>query len=163
MKRHLSDSNAQHAANNFNFDHQPKSIAAMVANAAKLLTPVWPLDTFIACNSLHGYESLHFEEAILESQFNKTVQVQSQLEEVNRQMIKWCSAFLDPEQSTIAMPNKEKGFYGAFISLAPFDQSLHQKTKPINLGLQIYLIMLNKRLVFVSKSFEYRLMSKKRL
>lgn len=129
MKRHLSDSNAQHAANNFSFDHQPKSIAAMVANAAKLLTPVWPLDTFIACNSLHGYESLHFEEAILESQFNKTVQVQSQLEEVNRQMIKWCSAFLDPEQSTIAMPNKEKGFYGAFISLAPYDQSLHQKNK----------------------------------
>ncbi|ARH00712.1 DUF2309 domain-containing protein [Legionella micdadei] len=130
MKLHLSDSLNQQPANKFSFEsNQPKSISAMVANAATLLTPVWPLETFIACNSLHGYESLNFEEAVLESQLNKNAQVEPKLEEVNRQMIKWCSAFLDSGQSAITMPNKEKGFYAAFISLALYDSTLHQKNK----------------------------------
>ena len=41
----------------------------MVHLAAKSIAPVWPLKTFIACNSLQGFESKPFDEALNEAQF----------------------------------------------------------------------------------------------
>jgi len=39
-------------------------------------------------------------------------------EQVNREMIKWCEAFLDEGQATWEMPGREKGFYAAWKFLA---------------------------------------------
>ena len=40
------------------------------------------------------------------------------IEQINREMIKWCEAFLDEGHATWAMPQREKGFYGAWKFLA---------------------------------------------
>ena len=42
---------------------------------------------------------------------------------VNRQMIKWCAAFLDEGQAAWPMPHRELGFYGAWRTLAAHDLS----------------------------------------
>ena len=39
-------------------------------------------------------------------------------EQINREMIKWCEAFLDEGHATWAMPGREKGFYAAWKFLA---------------------------------------------
>ena len=39
-------------------------VQTIVQNCAKLIAPVWPLETFIACNPLHGFESMPFESMI---------------------------------------------------------------------------------------------------
>ncbi len=39
-------------------------------------------------------------------------------EQINREMIKWCEAFLDEEHAAWSMPGREKGFYPAWKFLA---------------------------------------------
>jgi uncharacterized protein len=39
-------------------------------------------------------------------------------ERVNRELIKWCEAFLDEDHAAWSMPGREKGFYGAWKWLA---------------------------------------------
>ena len=39
-------------------------------------------------------------------------------EQINREMIKWCEAFLDEGHATWAMPHREQGFYSAWKLLA---------------------------------------------
>jgi len=164
-------------------------IETIVENAAKIIPPVWPLQTFIACNPLHGIESLKFEDAVAyaEMYFNRTLSIlgaacpvdfgkekslgseRSQVGpyynidppaivqsrgffkakidrsgraeynqktdntyaqlfhtagDVNRELIKWCCAFLDEGQATITMPGRETGFYKAWSSLVPFDKKI---------------------------------------
>lgn len=105
-------------------------LEATVLNAAVCVSPVWPIETFIACNPLQGFESQPFEAACHAAYqqlalFDNPVK----LEAVNREMIKWCASFLDAGQATIGMPNRERGFYAAFIDLAVFDSALHQNKK----------------------------------
>lgn len=42
---------------------------------------------------------------------------------INREMIKWCEAFLDEEHAAWAMPGRETGFYPAWKSLAAHEWS----------------------------------------
>lgn len=109
---------------------QRADVQAMVSNAAQCLAPVWPLETFIACNPLQGLESLPFEEALLEGRrLFGSAQAIPKLEAVNRELIKWCGVFLDMGQGTIEAPDRNKGFYAAFLSLSSYDNSLHQGCK----------------------------------
>lgn len=120
----------QEEALNLYAEHNKIEIQAMIQQCAKLITPVWPLETFIACNPLHGFESMPFEEAIICSQaLLKKTGNNEQLKAVNLQMIKWCGAFLDAGQGTINLPHRHKGFYFGFLKLAPFDKLLHQNKK----------------------------------
>lgn len=105
-------------------------VHALVQNAAKPIAPVWPLETFIACNPLQGLESENFEQALSKGGLN-TARLQNNiaLEQVNQQMIKWCGSFLDAGQGTIEMPYRDKGFYYGFMKLACFDRQLHKNQK----------------------------------
>jgi uncharacterized protein YbcC (UPF0753/DUF2309 family) len=40
------------------------------------------------------------------------------VEQIDREMVKWCQAFLDEGHATWAMPGRDKGFYGAWKTLA---------------------------------------------
>ena len=103
------------------------NIQAMVNNASKYISPVWPIETFIACNPLQGLESLPFEEALNEAhQIYGAKNTELKLQLVNREMIKWCGAFLDQGQGTIEMPRRSEGFYKAFRMLSIDDRCLHQ-------------------------------------
>lgn len=103
---------------------------AKVANAAAIIAPVWPLKTFIACNPLQGLESLPFEQALSEGTgFFRQTDATPGLESVNRQLIKWCHAFLDEGQATFPMPDRQLGFYSSWKRLAPLDDQLHRFSK----------------------------------
>lgn len=106
-------------------------IKALVERAAKSIAPVWPLETFIACNPLQGYESLPFEQALAQGYLQgRDVEPPPALADVNREMIKWCSSFYEEGQSSLAMPHRQKGLYFAFRQLACFDQRLqHDRRK----------------------------------
>ena len=112
--------------------HQQVDIFALVNNAAKCISPVWPLETFIACNPLQGFEHLPFEEALLEGKrlFGSAHAI-PKLELVNRELIKWCGVFLDMGQGSIEAPNRHEGFYAAFLSLSIYDHSLHLGSKSV--------------------------------
>lgn len=177
------------------------SIRALVENATRPISPLWPLRTFIACNPLTGFENLSFEEAVRHGQdwfgargFPSRAMGQAALKQgkiaqtplrraianhtralqptvtvlgrtlrtaevlrafmmtaaptavgvsdsrelsaaqrlqtelaaaLNRLTVKWTAAFLDEGQAVWWMPDREKGFYGAWQSLAEFDDQLH--------------------------------------
>ncbi len=117
-------------------DHRPApatvggnpSIKELVKNAADVISPVWPLKTFIAVNPLQGLENLPFEQAVAKA--TKQIAAVSDgvegRESVNRELIKWCSTYFDEGQATIPMPVGDSGFYDAFRILAPFDARLSQ-------------------------------------
>lgn len=121
--------------NTTNMRHQTRhdkdfNIQRLVQNAAKCIAPVWPLETFIACNPLQGFESQPFEEALIHATLRpKSTGRNRPLEDVNVQMIKWCCAFFDAGQCTMTMPYQDKGFYLAFLRLAYFDKQLHHHKK----------------------------------
>lgn len=102
------------------------NIRIAIEKAAAIIAPLWPMQTIIARNPLEGMESLNFEEAIAigERFFCGNKASFKGFSEVNRQMIKWCQAYLDDGQATLTMPEREKGFYFAWSLLAPFDREL---------------------------------------
>ena len=103
-------------------------IQTMVHLAAKSIAPVWPLKTFIACNSLQGFESQSFDIALAEAQFlfeSRPLDYQH----INRETIKWCGTYFDEGQSVIDMPSGDRGFYSAFKDLSKYDRMLHQGSK----------------------------------
>lgn len=108
-------------------------IKTLVENAGKIIAPLWPLETIIARNPLQGFENYPFEEALgLGDQYfaSTSSSMGTVVEEVNRELIKWCQVFLDEGQASMTMPGRERGFYSAWKELAPFDDRLnlaHQK------------------------------------
>lgn len=104
-----------------------ENLDLLIENAAKIISPLWPLQTFIACNPLQGLESLHFEDAIATGErfFGTKLDSKEDLfSDVNRELIKWLQVFLDEGQASIKMPGREKGFYLAWLDLVPFDKNL---------------------------------------
>lgn len=96
--------------------------------AANSIAPVWPLKTFIACNSLQGLESKPFDEALHEAQV-LFEQHDIEYQHINRETIKWCGAYFDEGQSVIEIPAGDKGFYSVFKELSRYDKMLHQGSK----------------------------------
>jgi uncharacterized protein YbcC (UPF0753/DUF2309 family) len=110
-----------------NFQEVEMNIQEIINKAANILTPVWPIKKFIACNPLHGFEDLKFDEALEQSEeYYQNNREAKALNLVNCHMIKWCQAFLDEGQASLSMPNRELGFYQAWKSLAQFDSLLHE-------------------------------------
>ena len=90
------------------------------------IAPFWPLRSLVAVNPLQGLEDLPFEHALIEADaWFQQRDLPEPLDAVNRETIKWCQAFFDDGQATIAMPLRGLGLYGAWRALAPFDRRLH--------------------------------------
>ena len=51
------------------------------------------------------------------------------LENLNRQMIKWCKLFLDESQAIWSMPNRDRGFYYAWREMVQFDPDIKQSVR----------------------------------
>lgn len=103
-------------------------IQTMVHLAAKSIAPVWPLKTFIACNSLQGFESRPFDIALAEAQV-LFEQRPIDYQHINRETIKWCGIYFDEGQSVIKMPVNPRGLYSTFKDLSKYDKMLHQGSK----------------------------------
>ncbi|MGE3920520.1 MAG: putative inorganic carbon transporter subunit DabA [Gammaproteobacteria bacterium] len=129
VKPKLSNVKEMHSVN-YKIENQRVAIRAMVNNASKEISPVWPLENFIAFNPLHGFQSMPFEQALLQKKTaKKTILFNENLEKVNWHVIKWCGSFLDIGQGTIEMPHRDKGLFVGFLKLAQFDIMLHQNNK----------------------------------
>ena len=104
------------------------AIKELVASAADIVAPVWPLKTFIAVNPLQGLEHLPFEQAVLEAERHRAFNSDgiAGRESVNRELIKWCSAYFDEGQATISMPGSDLGLYRTFAGLARYDGRLNR-------------------------------------
>lgn len=101
----------------------------IIENAWKNMAPFWPLENLIACNPLQGLEDLPFADALNKASILfEQENMPQEIEEINRQTIKWCQAFFDQGQSTIKMPNRHLGFYQSWLGLAKFDDQLHKNS-----------------------------------
>lgn len=109
-------------------DVEALPIKDLVAHASDIVAPVWPLKTFIAVNPLQGLEYQPFEKAVLEAYRHRATVVDGAAgrELVNRELVKWCSAYFDEGQATIGMPRCELGLYRTFADLARFDRRLNR-------------------------------------
>ncbi len=107
----------------------PLKIAELSKSAWAKMAPFWPLENLIACNPLQGFENLPFKEALEKASTHfEQENLPAEIEEINRQTIKWCQAFFDQGQATIKMPNRHLGFYKSWLELAKFDAKLHKNS-----------------------------------
>lgn len=124
------------------------NIGEMIVAASDCIAPSWGLKTFIARNPLHGLTRLPFAKAI---EYYYSARSEENRSHVNRLVAKWCHAFFDLGESSIQIPNKEKGFYRAWLSLVKYDHELNKdkvflKTLPASPECAIRLCMKNLRL-----------------
>lgn len=107
-----------------------QAVKEWITEAWQNIAPFWPLKNLIAANPLRGLEDLPFEQALSESAvFFQQSTVPVPLEVINQETIKWCQAFFDEGQATIAMPMRHLGLYHAWQKLAQFDSRLSSDKK----------------------------------
>lgn len=106
------------------------NLSNVMLEAWRKITPFWPLKNFVATNPLQGLEDLPFEQAITMGQsYFQSALFPAEMGDINRETIKWCQAFFDEGQATIAMPFREQGLYKAWRQLVLFDKRLHREDK----------------------------------
>jgi uncharacterized protein YbcC (UPF0753/DUF2309 family) len=107
--------------------HETDRIREAITAAWERVAPLWPLQTFIACNPLQGYEDQTFEDALEKAnQFTEHTSLPAGLIRTNYFSIKWCQAYYDAGQAVLPMPHREEGFYKAWKKLAIHDKKLLQ-------------------------------------
>ncbi|MBI3606845.1 MAG: DUF2309 domain-containing protein [Nitrospirae bacterium] len=77
----------------------------------------WSLPLNAASRLVHADLSALGRRCTLAAWCDRTLGTQI-TEQINREMIKWCEAFLDEEHAAWSMPGREKGFYAAWKFLA---------------------------------------------
>jgi uncharacterized protein YbcC (UPF0753/DUF2309 family) len=101
------------------------------------ISPYWPLKNIIAVNPLHGFEDLHFDEALVKAEgYFQQKDLPISMKNINRESIKWLQVFFDEGQATIKMPMRNHGLLKAIIQLLPYDKNLctsYEHNKFINL------------------------------
>ncbi len=91
------------------------------------IAPFWPLKNLIAVNPLQGFEDLPIERALADGNaYFQRAELPQPMQAVNRETIKWCQAFFDDGQATIAMPDRHLGLLTAWRNLVVFDDQLLQ-------------------------------------
>lgn len=96
------------------------------------IAPFWPLKNLVAVNPLHGFEDLPFEEAVRQGQgYFQQKDLPEQMQDINRETIKWLQAFFDEGQATIKMPLRHGGLLKAMRQFLPFDKNICRSQKII--------------------------------
>lgn len=105
---------------------QNQELKQIIDNSFKKVAPIWPLQNFIACNNLSGFDELDFEEAILSAAkiFNKK-SISRRLEKINFHSIKYLQSYFDLKQAVIKMPTREKGLFFGVLELLKYDKKIH--------------------------------------
>jgi len=107
-------------------NRQEAKLVGDINKSWEIVAPFWPLKNLIAVNPLQGLEHLSFEAALREARVMfQQEEVPAELEIVNRETIKWCQAYFDYGQATLAMPLRGRGLYSAWKDLAQWDERLH--------------------------------------
>lgn len=109
---------------------EPDSIDNLAKQSFNKIAPLWPLQSLIAVNPLHGFEDATIEEALkLSSAYFEQSNFPNEMLLVNTATIKWLSVYFDEGQATITMPFRERGLYEAWRLLACYDKTIHRNKK----------------------------------
>jgi uncharacterized protein YbcC (UPF0753/DUF2309 family) len=158
-------------------------LRARIENAADVVAPLWPLQTFNAANPLMGFEDRPFDQAVQQAgqlfggrgypsarvfrqawtrgeidpdilthrlgEHGITQRPEVLLDRMaadepgppgdpadaplDRVLTKWLAAFLDQGQAAWPMPNRERGFYEAWRTVAPYDGAIPTVDRPSDL------------------------------
>ncbi len=104
------------------------SLKESIEKSWSKIVPFWPLKNIIAVNPIGGFENLLFEDALSEANaYFQQKEIPKQMEQVNRESIKWLQAFFDQGQATIQMPCRNLGLLNSIRSLIRFDNCLGLK------------------------------------
>lgn len=94
------------------------------------MTPCWPLKNFIAVNALKGFDHLPIEEALMEGAlYRQQDDLPAEMEEINRQTIKWMQVISDEGQATIPFPSMGDSAFEVLRRLVQHDRRLHRADK----------------------------------
>ena len=97
-----------------------------VSESFKTIAPFWPLKNLIAVNPLQGLEDLPIEDALnIGAAYFEQSELPREIDDVNRETIKWLQVLFDDGQASIPMPFKESVLYTAWRHLAVYDAKLH--------------------------------------
>lgn len=108
----------------------PASIHQAIRKSWSRIAPFWPLKNLIAVNPVSGFEELTFKEALKQANaYFQQPGMPANMQEVNRQTIKWLQVFFDEGQSTIGMPLKNAGLITSTLSLMRFDKQVHKNNR----------------------------------
>ena len=103
-----------------------QSLESAIANSWLKIAPFWPLKNIIAVNPMAGFEDQTFEDALKEgSVYFQQKEMPYEMQNVNRESIKWFQVFFDEGQSTIQMPSRHLGLMKSTLSLLRFDNRLN--------------------------------------
>ncbi len=105
--------------------HDIEHLKQDIQSSWNKIAPTWPLKNLIAVNPLMGFDSIPFEQALVEAEkYFLQKEIPQPMLAVNRHSIKWLQAFYDQGQSSIAMPLRHLGLLGSSLSLLKHDRSL---------------------------------------
>lgn len=101
----------------------------MMDSVWRSVSPVWPLNPFIASNPLADWMHLPFKEAVEEAyRHDASRSLPTGMKAVNRETIKWCQLYFDVGQAQLSMPHRELGLYHAWRKLSVHDALLHKNS-----------------------------------
>jgi uncharacterized protein YbcC (UPF0753/DUF2309 family) len=104
---------------------QANSIEARIQDSWSTIAPAWPLQNLILNSPLKGLEGKPFETALHEARACfETKELPAPLEAINRQTLKYLTAFFDTTQAKLPLPMQALGLWPAFLKLAAADPSL---------------------------------------
>lgn len=104
------------------------SIEVAITKSWSKIAPFWPLKNLIAVNPIAGFEDLAFEDALKQANtYFQQKDIPKEMQNVNRETIKWLQVFFDEGQSTIQMPLRHQGLLKSTLSLLRFDNRLKIK------------------------------------
>lgn len=104
---------------------EENQIETAITQSWSKIAPFWPLKNLIAVNPLSGFEDLPFEDALKQGQaYFQQNDLPEEMQNVNRESIKWLQAYFDNGQSTITMPGRRHGFLKAVKMLMAYDAKL---------------------------------------
>jgi uncharacterized protein YbcC (UPF0753/DUF2309 family) len=109
------------------YHYKTQSIEHCIESSWSKITPFQALKNFNAVNPLSGFEHLPFEQALVEAKvFFQQKQMPKEMEQVNRESIKWLQVFFDQGQAVIKMPMQELGLIRSTLALLKWDSKLHK-------------------------------------
>ena len=108
---------------------EPITMPKSIAQAWEKIAPFWPLKNLIAVNPLAGFEDLRFEHALpLSAAYFQQKDIPAPMLAVNRATIKWLQLYFDSGQATVRMPLRDRGLFGAVLSLLAYDSTVAPTT-----------------------------------
>ncbi len=115
----------------FQIDHTGLGLEVFIHKSWQKIAPFWPLKNLIAVNPLLGFEELKFEDALKEAHlYFIQKDLPHEIENINRETIKWLLPILDQGQATLKIPLDKENYLKSLIELISLDKKIVPSNSP---------------------------------